>query len=82
MKQFIPLAIYIATALTLLLGLSIHAGGRGTFWTTGAHSPYGSIVAKQLLVPGTSAEEPDWSISAQAQGANQTNAVLTEKQTP
>jgi hypothetical protein len=75
MKQFIPMAVYIATALTLLLGVSIYAGGRVTFRTLDVHSPYGSIVAKQLLVPGTSPEEADELISAQVQRTDQTNAV-------
>ncbi len=66
MKQFIPMAIYLVAALTLLLGISMYAGRRVTFRTLDVQSPYGSIVAKQLLVPGTSPEEPDWLISAQA----------------
>ena len=67
------IAISAAVALALLLGwlvvyypnLSSRAGGQVTFLSLSPQSAYSSQIAKKLLVPGSSAEEPEWLIEAQ-----------------
>jgi hypothetical protein len=67
------IAIYAAAALALVFSglvvynpnLSLRAGGQVTFFSLSIQSPYNSIVAKGLLVPGSSPEEPEWLTKAQ-----------------
>jgi hypothetical protein len=67
------IAIYTAAALALVFGglvvsnpnLSMRAGGQVTFLSLSIQSPYSSKVAKKLLVPGSSPEEPEWLTKAQ-----------------
>ncbi len=67
------IAIYGAAALALLFGwlvvynlnLSSRAGGEVTFLSLSPQSAYSAKVAKKLLVPGSSPEEPEWLTEAQ-----------------
>lgn len=66
-------AIYTAVALGVVsVGLVVHnpsvsrrARGQVTFLSMSIQSPYSSKVAKRLLVPGSSPEEPEWLAKAQ-----------------
>lgn len=65
--------IYTAAALgVVLVGLIVYnpsasmiARGQVTFLSMSIQSPYSSKVAKRLLVPGSSLEEPEWLAKAQ-----------------
>jgi hypothetical protein len=67
------IAIYTMAALALVFGglavynptLSMGAGEQVTFLSLSIQNPYSSKVAKRLLVPGSSPEEPEWLTKAQ-----------------
>ena len=67
------IAIYTAAALGVVLvgrtvynpSVSVRAGGHVTFLSLSIQSPYSSKVAKRLLVPSASPEEPEWLTKAQ-----------------
>jgi hypothetical protein len=69
-----PILIYAAATLALVFGGLVayesnrFIGGAGevAFLSVSIQSPYSSKVAKRLLVPGASPEEPEWLAEAQS----------------
>jgi hypothetical protein len=67
------LALFFGVLIVCNTNVSTRAGRHVTFVSLSVQSSYGSEVAKRLLVPGVSAEAPEWLTKAQ----NDPNSALT-----
>jgi len=59
-------ALFFAGLVVYNPNLSLRQGGEVTFLSLNVHSPYSLKIAKRLLVPGSSPDEPEWLTSARS----------------